>query len=353
MNSSYQTAAVLYGKEDVRIEQVPLMDPGPGEVQVRIMAALTCGTDVKVFRRGYHARMIQPPAVFGHEFAGIIEKVGTCVSDWKLGQRVAAANSAPCGNCFYCGRGLEELCENLLFLNGAYAQFINIPARIVLKNLLAIPEHVPFEEAAMVEPLACVVRGMKEVPVNSGETVVVLGAGPIGLMFVRLCKLAGARVLAVGRRSERLEMASRLGADEVYDSSVIDDIASHLKERTEGSRGADKVIEAVGTTEAWETAMAIVRKAGVVSLFGGCPANSIASLDTHRVHYDELTIKGTFHHTPETVRAALKLISDGDVPAEYFIQRKAPLTELPAVFASLLARNGAIKTAIYPPEARS
>ncbi len=349
MNSIYQTAAVLYGKEDVRIEQLCLHDPADGEVQVRIMAALTCGTDVKVFRRGYHARMIQPPAVFGHEFAGIIEKVGAGVSVWEPGQRVVAANSAPCGDCFYCVRGLEELCEYLLFLNGGYAQFINISPRIVEKNLLAIPDHLSFEEAALVEPLACVVRGMQEVPVLSGDTVIVLGTGPIGLMFIRLCKLTGARVLAVGRRSERLEMATQLGADEVFDSSVIGDITAHLKARTAGSRGADKVIEAVGSTDAWETAMTLARKAGVVSLFGGCPADSIAKLDTHRVHYDELTIKGTFHHTPKTVRGALKLIEDGDLPARYFIQQKSPLSELPTVLASLLNGSGIIKTAIYPP----
>ncbi len=350
MNEQYQTAAVLYGKEDVRIEQVPIVEPAPGEVQVRIKAALTCGTDVKVFRRGNHARMIQPPAVFGHEFAGIIEKVGSNVTGWEPGQRVVAANSAPCGGCFYCLKGLEELCEDLLFLNGAYAQFINIPARLVQKNLLLVPPNLSFEEAALSEPLACVVRGMKEVPITSGDTVVVLGTGPIGLMFIRLCKLAGARVLAAGRRVERLEMAKRLGAEEAFDIAAISDISAHLKSRTDGSRGADKVIEAVGTIQAWETAISIARKAGVVSLFGGCPADSMAELDTHRVHYDELTIKGTFHHTPETFRAALKLIAEGELPARDFIQQRVSLCELPAVLASLLVRSGPIKTAIYPPE---
>lgn len=340
------TAAVLYGKEDVRVERVPIPTVGPGEVRVRIEAALTCGTDVKVYRRGYHAKMIRPPAIFGHEFAGVIEAVGENVSGWRAGQRVVAANSAPCGECYYCRRRLPELCEDLLFLNGAYAEHITIPARIVEKNLLPLPEHVSFEEAALMEPLACVVRGMEEVPIEPGETVVVLGAGPIGLMFIRLCKLAGARVLAAGRRLERLALAARLGAEEVFNVAEVSDLVRTLKGRTEGGRGADKVIEAVGTPAAWENAIALARKAATVSLFGGCPADTSIALDTHRLHYDELTLKGTFHHTPQTIRAALKLIADGDLPARAFIQQHAPLADLPRVFASLLNGNSAIKVAI-------
>ncbi len=345
------TAAVLYGKEDVRIERVAVPEVRPGEVRVRIEAALTCGTDVKVYQRGYHARMIRPPAIFGHEFAGVIEAVGEGVTGWNVGQRVVAANSAPCGDCFYCRRGLAELCEDLLFLNGAYAEQITIPQRIVEKNLLRLPDNLSCEEAALVEPLACVVRGMEEVPVAAGETVVVLGAGPIGLLFVRLCKLAGARVLAAGRRRERLALAARLGADEVYDVAEMDDPISVLKARTEGQRGADKVIEAVGTPAAWEMAVTIARKAATVSLFGGCPAETAISLDTHRVHYDELTIKGTFHHTPQTIRKALALIAAGHVPARDFIQQRAPLAELPRILASLLNGNSAVKIAITPPHA--
>lgn len=349
---SGMTAAVLYGKEDVRIENAPIPEVGTGEVRVRIEAALTCGTDVKVFRRGYHARMIQPPAIFGHEFAGTIDAVGPGVTGWQIGQRVVAANSAPCGECFYCRRDLAELCEDLLFLNGAYAEYITVPARIVEKNLLVIPDHVRAEEAALMEPLACVVRGMEEVPIEAGETVVVLGAGPIGLMFVRLCKLAGARVLAAGRRPERLALAQRLGADEVYNVAEVKDLVGVLKARTEGGRGADKVIEAVGQPKAWENAVAMARKAATVSLFGGCPADTAITLDTHRVHYDELTIKGTFHHTPQTIRTALCLIAEDKVPAREFLQQAAPLADLPRVLASLLNGNSAIKTVITPPAGR-
>lgn len=344
------TAAVLYGKEDVRIEQVAIPALRPGEIRLRIGAALTCGTDVKVFRRGYHASMITPPAVFGHEFSGVIEEVGEGVEGWRVGQRVAAANSAPCGGCFYCLRNLPELCEDLLFLNGAYAETITLPSRIVAKNTYQIPDDLPFEHAAMTEPLACVVRGMEEVPVQRGETVIVLGTGPIGLMFIRLCAEAGARVLAVGRREERLRIAQRLGATETFDVRETPDVIETLKARTEGGRGADKVIEAVGTPEAWEMAIAMARKAATVSLFGGCPANTAISVATHRIHYEEITLKGTFHHTPQTFRKALGLIASGVVPADLFLQHCAPLHELPATLSAFAAGvMPAIKVVITPP----
>ena len=341
-------AAVLYGKEDVRVERVPVPRVGPGEVRVRIGAALTCGTDVKVYRRGYHAHMLRPPVRFGHELAGVIEDVGEGVTEWHRGQRVVAANSAPCGDCFYCRRDRPELCEDLLFMNGAYAEAITVPARIVRKNLLEIPPGLPFEEAAMTEPLACVVYGMEDAPVAAGETVIVLGLGPIGLMFVRLCCLAGARVLAAGRRKERLDLASALGAAEVFDEQAVPDLGATLRSHTEGRRGADMVVECVGRPEAWEIAISLARKAGRVSLFGGCPAGTSVMVDTHRIHYDEIALKGTFHHTPSTVRRALQFIASGEVPARDFIQRRAPLSEVPGILAELAAGSGPVKTAILP-----
>lgn len=342
-------AAVLYGQEDVRVERVAIPSLGVGEVRVRIGAALTCGTDVKVYRRGYHARMIRPPAVFGHEFAGVIEEIGPEVTGWAVGDRVVAANSAPCGGCVYCRRGLPELCEDLLFLNGAYAERIVVPSRIVERNLLPLPPAVSFEAAALTEPLACVVRGMEAAPVAPGSTVVVLGLGPIGLLFVRLCVLAGARVIAVGRRASRLELAARLGAAEVIDESLCTDLVGAVRAHTEEGIGADTVIEAVGLPAAWETAIALVRKAGVVSLFGGCPAGTSIPLDTHRLHYDELTLVGAFHHTPHAVREALRLIASGEVPAADFIGDRAPLDATPQILADLAAgRTDAVKIAILP-----
>jgi len=342
--------AILYGKEDVRIERVPVPAVGPGEVRIKIGAALTCGTDVKVFRRGYHAKMLRPPTAFGHELAGTIDAVGPEVEGWREGQRVVAANSAPCGACFYCSRGRPELCEDLLFMNGAYAEYITVPARIVQQNLLRIPDDLPFEEAAMTEPLACVAYGLHDTPVQAGETAVVLGLGPIGQMFVRLCHLVGARVIAAGRRPARLDLAARLGADEVLDEQKHPDLADALRNQTEGGRGADVVIECVGRPESWETAIAVARKAGRISLFSACPADTAIQVDTHRIHYDEITLKGTFHHTPATVRQALDHIASRRVPAAEFIQRRAPVSQLPQILAELAAGGGPVKTAIQPGE---
>src|SRR5579885_2921487 len=183
------TAVVLYGKEDLKVEKVPVPRLAPDEVLIRIKAALTCGTDIKVYRQGSHARMIVPPAVFGHELAGVIEEVGPEVQGFRKGMRVVAANSAPCQQCRYCLRGRPNLCENLLFNNGAYAEFIRIPGRIVRQNLLEIPEHVDFADAAMTEPLACVLRGLEETGLQAGDTIAVIGMGPVGLMFTRLAKV--------------------------------------------------------------------------------------------------------------------------------------------------------------------
>ncbi len=223
-------AAVLYGKEDLKIEAVPVPEIGRDDVLVRVKTALTCGTDVKVFRRGYHARMIVPPALFGHELAGDIVAVGENVRAFHLGQRVVAANSAPCGNCFYCRRDNENLCEDLLFNNGAYAEYIRIPGRIVERNLYEIPAHVSYQDAALIEPLACVLRGLDETSIRRGDNIAILGLGPIGMMFVRLAKVYGARVIAIGRRQSQLDRAEAMGADELLTSIDGVDLVEQVRE---------------------------------------------------------------------------------------------------------------------------
>lgn len=340
-------AVVLYGKEDARLEQVPVPEVGPGEVRVRIAAALTCGTDLKVFRRGYHARMIVPPAIFGHEFSGMIDAVGPGVTEWRTGDRVVAANSAPCGDCFYCEIGREELCEDLLFLNGAYAEYLTVPARIVRKNLLSVPDTLPFSAAALVEPLACAVHGVEETGVQAGESIVILGAGPLGLLLARCAVLRGARVLVLGRRMARLEAARTMGTAETVDVESETDLSAWVRARTHG-RGADRVIEAVGRPEAWELALTLVRKGGTVNLFGGCPAGSAVPIDTGRLHYDALTLVGSFHHTPRTIRGALDLLAAGRIPWQTLVQRQMPLAELPEVLPSLARGGGPLKCAISP-----
>lgn len=341
-------AAVLYGREDVRIESRPIPPVGPGEVRIRIRAALTCGTDLKVYRRGYHARMIVPPALFGHEFAGDVDALGDGVTMWRPGDRVVAANSAPCGACFYCMRNREELCENLLFVNGAYAEYITLPRRLVEVNLLRVPENLAMDAAALVEPLACVVHGMEETGVRPGEWVAVLGTGQIGRMFVKLCKLAGANVIAVGRGRRRLQLAERMGADVTISTEDHAETASAVRARANGGRGADRVVECVGAPETWELAVAMGRKGATINLFGGCPADSTIKLDTARIHYDALTLIGSFHHTPNAVRRALELIAGGDIRADDLIEGRASLAELPDLFARMVRTGEAAKYAIDP-----
>jgi L-iditol 2-dehydrogenase len=342
------TAAVLYGKEHLRIETVAVPKLGRGDVLVRVRTALTCGTDVKVFRRGYHAHMIQPPALFGHELSGDIVAVGPDVEGFAPGQRVMAANSAPCGECFYCRGGKENLCDDLLFNNGAYAEYIRIPERIVKRNMHAVPEHVSYQDAALVEPLACVMRGLEETGVRSGDTVAVIGMGPIGMMFVRLAKTVyQARVIAIGRRQAQLDRAVSMGADETVLNNEGADPVGPVHELT-GGRGADVVIEAVGMPEVWQLAVKLLRRGGVVNFFGGCPTGSEVGIDTHLLHYSELTLKASFHHTPFLVRKALDAVSRGCVSARDFVNRVEPLTNLLEVMQHLMSHNGHLKTAIIP-----
>lgn len=344
------TAVVLYGKEDLRLERVAVPRPEPGELLVRVGAALTCGTDLKVYRRGYHARMLKPPIPFGHELAGVVEEVGEGVTAFRKGERVVALNSAPCDVCFFCTHGQQNLCEDLLFNNGTYAEFIRIPARIVEKNTLHIPDDVPFEHAALTEPLACVIRGLEESGAKSGDTMVVIGAGPIGLMFMHAAELAGANVIAVVKRESQIASAKLFGASEVVQIGAVDDVIAATRALTPQGRGADIVIEAVATPATWEWAVDMARKGGVVNFFGGPPKGTKVQLDTNRLHYGDITLKSSFHHTPATCRTAFELLTSHRFKCAEYITGRVGLDEVPAVFARMMNRNGSreIKTAVFP-----
>jgi L-iditol 2-dehydrogenase len=345
--NSQMMAAVLYGKEHLQVEPVAVPTVNSGDLLVRVKVALTCGTDVKVFQRGYHARMIVPPAVFGHELAGDVVAVGEGVSRFSVGQRVVSANSAPCEKCFFCLRGEQNLCEDLLFNNGAYAEFIRIPARIVERNTYLIPKHVGYRDAALVEPLACVLRGFEETSPRAGDTIAIIGLGPIGLMFVKLAKLYGCRVIAVGRRTTQLERAAVLGADETIVATDESDPVKAIRGLTH-SRGVDIAIEAVGKPQTWQWAVGAVRRGGTVNFFGGCPNDTKVELDTALLHYSEITCKATFHHTPASIRKALDLVCAGHIAASFFVNREEPLANLLEVMRHLMSHNGHLKTAIVP-----
>ncbi len=342
------TAAVLYGKENLKIEQIPVPALAPDEVLIRVRAAPPCGTDLKGYRQGSHARMIVPPAVFGHELAGTVEKIGGNVRNFQKGMRVVAANSAPCLECRYCRRGLPNLCEDLLFNNGAYAEFIRIPGRIVRQNLLEIPGHVGFADAALIEPLACVLRGVEETGLRAGDTVAIVGMGPVGLMFTRLAKLKGARVIAIVKRQARGDAARRMGADEVVDIMQAGDVVAEVRKRTEGGNGVDVAFEAVGTPMTWQWAVGMVARGGTVNFFGGCPQGTTVSLDTSLLHYSEIKLMASFHHTPAYIRKALEYVSRGEIRGSDFITGTAPLSCLPELLKGMVNRNGDLKMAIVP-----
>ena len=346
-------AAVLRGQEDLRIEDVPVPTAAPGELVLRVGAALTCGTDLKVYRRGYHARMLTLDRLFGHELAGTVVQAGEGVTTFSIGDRVLPLNSAPCDACFFCRNKQQNLCDDLLFNNGAYAEFIRIPARIVEKNTLPIPDTIPFEHAALTEPLACVIRGLEESSAKPNQTAIVLGAGPIGLLFIHAASLLGLHVIAVVKRNDQVATARHFGADQVLRISDVPDPVAAARALTPEGRGADIVFEAVATPEAWQWAVQMARKGGLVNLFGGPPSGTTVPLDTNLIHYSDLTLKASFHHTPASARRAFDLITSGRFRAQDFLTGTATIEDLPNVFRRMVTRPAdgtapEIKTVIFP-----
>jgi len=322
-------AVLYYGPQNIKYEETMIKPLAEGEILVKVESALTCGTDVKTFRRGHPVLIKEIPSGFGHEFAGVVHKVGKNVTNLKVGDRVVAANSAPCGDCFYCKREEYNLCENLNLLNGAYAEYIVIPERIVKKNTLILPEGLSFDKAAFCEPLANVVHGVERTNIKSGDTVGIIGVGPIGLMFARLAKLKGARVIAAGRNPIKLKLAEEFAhADEVVDLTKYPNPEKIFKAFTEEGKGLDVAVECVGLPEIWERIFECVRPGGTVHFFGGCKSGSTVTFDTTRMHYSDLKLMSVFHHTPKYFRMALDLIASGDVEVEKLITATLPLNKI-------------------------
>lgn len=343
-------AAMFYAPMDIRLEERPVPRPGPGDVLLQVAAATTCGTDVKTYRRGHPLLFSVTPAGFGHEVAGIVVATGSGVTQCREGDALAVANSAPCLHCFYCRRGRYSLCEDLLLLNGAYAEYLLIPERIVRQNIYPLPVHTSFIAAALAEPLACALHGIDACDIVAGDTVAVLGTGPLGLLLAAVAKLRGARVILTGRRAERLALGHHFGADVVIDvsSMSLQEQGEAVREETDMQRGADVVIEAVGTPETWSLAAVLTRPGGLVNFFGGCPSGARVVLDTQQLHYSEITTKGVFHHTPAYFAQAIELITTHQVDVEALITRRVPLSAAVDVLDLLLQKQG-IKYALIPP----
>jgi L-iditol 2-dehydrogenase len=299
----------FYGPGDLRLEEVPRPEAGLGEVLVQVEVALTDGTDLKSFRRGHPVLFPQLPSGFGHEFCGV---------DVATGRRVVAANS----------NADEALKTNLLFLNGAFAELVLVPEPIARGNLLPVPAGLASEVAAMVEPLACCLRGVEVAGIEAGQTVAVLGTGPIGLMLCACVVDAGGRPVAVGGRPERRALAPLFGAG------------------PGDGEGADVVIEAAGTPQAWQDALALVRPGGTVVFFGGLERGTTVEVDTYRLHYEELTLRGAFHYETRHVRAALAFLASGAYPWERLISHRVRLEDVPALLAD--PPRDLLKAAVIP-----
>ncbi len=339
-------SAILLSPGMLEINRKAAMpSPGQGEIVVKVRAALTCGTDIKAYLRGHPK--IPLPSPLGHEFAGDVVSVGEGVEGFPEGTPVMAVHSAPCGECFFCKKGRESLCNRVMEekVLGAYAEYIKLPARVVRTNLYKKPDSLSYAEAAMLEPLSCVVHGITAAGTGDLNNVLILGAGPIGLLHLMLQKAMGRKVIVAGRGGPRLDMARQLGADAIVDTS-LDNMAWSVIEATDGL-GADLVVEATGNVDMWEAAPSLARKGGRVLLFGGCPPGAKASFDTGRLHYDEITLIGAFHFTPADVKEAHALLAGGRINVKPLISGEYPLDELKAAFDALIAGRG-IKYAIIP-----
>jgi L-iditol 2-dehydrogenase len=342
--------ARLYAPGDLRVEDLPDPQAGPGDLVIRVRTCSTCGTDAKIFRFGHHH--ISLPRVLGHEVAGEITEVGPGVEDWSEGDRVQIIAAIPDGVCFFCRRGQHTVCEDLESIgyqyDGGFAEFMRVPAKVLaVDGVNRVPEHVPFEQASLTEPLACVLNGQEFAQVGDGDVVVVLGAGPIGCLHVRLAKARGAAtVVLVDVNQDRLDLAARAEPDASIDSTK-DDPVDAVRKMTDG-RGADVVITATGVGAAQEQALEMAALRGRISLFGGLPKDdSTIRFDSNLVHYRELSVYGAYGSAPRHNREALSLIADGKVRVDDLITHRMPLADVHRAIETVISGDG-LKVVIEP-----
>ena len=343
------------GPERLEIRNVPVPEPDPGELLLAVGAATTCGTDLKVFQRGGHPRMLKAPTPFGHEMAGTLAAVGSGIESWRVGDRVVVANSAPCGACEWCARSRENLCSDLHYLNGAFSEYLLVPRRFAEVSTYRLPGDLPFEIAALAEPLACVLHGLETSALERASEIVVYGGGPIGLLFVDVLANSPADFPAGGEHHivladpnpSRLETGRAVGADATVQVSRDGGEAPRLCRLSRAGDGFDVAIEATGSPAAWQDALASVRPGGLVQLFGGCPPGTNVPLDTHRLHYSEITVKSAYHHRPATFQRALDLLASGKLHPEALLSAERPLVELEEALRSMRRRE-ALKVVIRP-----
>jgi len=339
-------AQVFHGPGDLRLEELPDPEPGAGEAVLRVEAALTCGTDVKVRRRGHPVMIPRVPTPFGHELAGVVVAIGPGVRGLREGDRVAVANSAPCGACGPCRGGRANLCEDLLFVNGAYAERILLPPRLVERNAVVIEAALPAARAAMAEPLACALHGIARGRVEAGMAVVIIGHGPLGWLLAMGARQAGARPILVGKPGWRLDRARAAGVGEIVEASTPAATLEAIRGLT-GGRGADVAIDATGRPEVWEQAIDCTARGGTVVLLGGCAPGTTVAVDTRRAHYEELALVGAFHHTPALIRRALELLAAGAIDTDSLVTGVVGLAGVPGALDAM-AEGRALKVQVDP-----
>ncbi|NVM02304.1 MAG: zinc-binding dehydrogenase [Candidatus Helarchaeota archaeon] len=343
-------AAMFHGPKNVVLEETPIPKISDDEVLVKIKASTTCGTDRKLYLRSgkKYPSYFKPPTIFGHETAGEIYQVGKNVTDYEIGQPVYVHDSGPCLKCFYCKIGRHSLCDNITWNWGTWTEFLRVPKEIIQSgNMVMIPKNLSFAEAALTEPLSCVLMGVERSNIGLGDSVVIMGAGPIGLFWTNLVKNKGAKIIQVDLKKERLELAKKLGADVVLNAEEEKDIVQTVRDHTNEGRGADVAIEAIGYPQTWETTIKMARKGGLVNLFGGPPPTSDISINTALLHYNELTLIGVFHTTPRYVQASINLLANKKIDTDIFITEELKLDDLDKILDNLVNQKG-IKTAIIP-----
>lgn len=336
-------SAILKSPGTIELQDVAVPEPAEGELLVEVKAALTCGTDLKAYLRGHS--LIPMPGPFGHEFSGVVAASGKGAGRFKVNDAVMSVHSAPCLNCAYCAKGLFNLCEDLMSSKvlGAFSQYILIPRHVVSQNVFKKPDSLGFQEAAFLEPLSCVVHSVEPLNITGKDTVLIIGAGPIGLLHLMLLKHKGAKVMITGLEQERLEIAGKLGADVVFHPSVA---AASVHDFSHGM-GVDYVIECTGQPDVWESSVDYVRRGGTVVLFGGCKKDTEVTFSAERIHYDEITLKGIFHFTPQDVKKAFHLLKNNKIDVKQLITSTCSLKKVASVFP-LLAKGKGIKYAVLP-----
>lgn len=336
-------AGFLIGPQKIEIREIETPKPAKGEALVKVKAALTCGTDLKAYLRGHP--LIPVPGVFGHEFSGVIAETGRGVKKFRAGDEIMSVHTAPCLKCRYCKKERFHLCENIMDSKvlGAFAEYLLVPAHIVEQNMFKKPSALRFEEAAFLEPLSCVVHGINELNIKKNDRILIIGAGPIGLLHLMMAKLKGARVIIAGFEEKRLFLAKELGAEAAV---MPHEIADAVREFTKGL-GVDSVIECTGQAEVWESSVNHARRGGTVILFGGCKGGTKVIYDAGRLHYDEITLKGVFHFMPSDVKTAYRLLKEKKIKAAKLVTKTYLLKDISNAFESLAMAEG-IKYAIIP-----